>query len=114
MAHPLQTIPIATQDGTLKGKNTEIELKIYNAQSSQAVQCMPAKNKSFLCCTQSEESSAIEGSDGFINNRFIQKQRNLTEKMFEKWDLKNFMNSPFYFFPLKDNSNSLFLPYKTR
>lgn len=44
----------------------------------------------------------------------IQKQRNLTEKIFEKWDLENFINSSFHFFPLKDNSNSLLLPYMTR
>lgn len=41
----------------------------------------------------------------------IQKRRNLTEQ-FEKWDLKNFINSSFHFFPLKDNRLACFYSIK--
>lgn len=102
-----------TKYGTLTGNNAYIEPEIFTVQFSQAVQCIAAKKQSFLCHTQDEERSGIQGSDSFTNNGSFQKQRKLTAKMFEKWDLKNFINSSFYFFPLKDNSNCLLLPYKT-
>lgn len=101
-----------TKYGILTGNNAYIESEIFTVQFCQAVQCIAAKKQSFLCHAQ-EERSGIQSSDSFTNNGSFQKQRKLTAKMFEKWNLKNFINSSFYFFPLKDNLNRLLLPYKT-
>lgn len=46
--------------------------KIYNVQSSQTVQHMPAKSQSFLCQAQ-DEGNCAEGSHGSINNGFHSK-----------------------------------------
>lgn len=62
---------------------------------------------------QDEEGGGEGDLDALCTTGSIQKQKNLTENTYEKWDLKNFINSFFYFFLLKDNSNSLLLPCKS-
>lgn len=82
---------------------------MFNLSSCQ---CMPAKNKSFLWHTQDEERSALESSDGFINNGAHSKAKESDRKDVWEGNLKNFINPSFHFFPLKDNSIVCFYPIK--